>query len=149
MTFADLRDNLRTFAPDLPLVFQEGGRPISPGYHVTELRSSNSTGIDCAGKITQWADARLQLLDGTGSTYMTTGKFLKILEKSLGDLPELADLPLLVEFGFGNRELKLLSLGNATLRDGKVVVPLGPARAVCKPIERLGRNVEKTESCCA
>ncbi len=136
MTFTDLRTALRPFSPDTLLIFEDAGAPVSPGYHITELRLFAATGIDCGGTVTRWFEARLQLLDGVGGTYMKIGKFLGILDKSLEKLPEMADLPLLVEFGAGNRELKILSLGPLVQRDDAVYIPLGPARAVCKPAEQ-------------
>ena len=135
-TFSDILAQLKSVDPALALIFRTSDGEIGAGYHVTELRHSKSTGIDCGGRIEAFDEARLQLLDGTGEAHMSVGKFAGIVEKSLAAVPELAEAPVLVEFGHANAALSLLAIGVPDIRGDAIVVPLGPSRAVCKPFER-------------
>lgn len=135
-TLSKLLNELERHAADVALVFETGEGRVSPGYHVTELRHSVSKGIDCGGRIDTWHEARLQLLDGYGTTHMSVGKFAGILSRSLSAMPELRDVPVTVEFGRKNAELRLLSLTRPARRGDRVVILLGNTLAVCKPMER-------------
>lgn len=136
MTLADLLSTLKNMDADSALIFEASGQPIGAGYHVTELRHSESTGIDCGGTVERWSEVRLQLLDGDGNAHMRVGKFVGILEQSLTRLPVLADAPVMVEFAPENVGLQLLELGDPLAKDSRVIVALRPARAVCKPAHR-------------
>lgn len=71
MTFTELLAALDPLDAQAPLIFSAGARNIGAGYHVTELRHSASTGIDCSGTISTWDEGRLQLLDGPGKIHMS------------------------------------------------------------------------------
>ena len=148
ITFAELLARLQRQDPLKPLVFKSQDGEIGAGYHVTELRHSVSKGIDCGGNLETWEDAKLQLLDGQGTTHMTVGKFSGIIERSLKALPALKDAPLLVEFGHNNERLTLMSLHGPEASDATVVLFLGDARAVCKPAIRHSHAVAAQDSCC-
>ncbi|MEP3882692.1 DUF6428 family protein [Planktotalea sp.] len=148
-SFAELLADISRHDSELPLVFQTEQGDIGAGYHVTELRHSQSKGIDCGGKIESWEETRLQLLDGAGTSHMNVGKFRVIVEKSLSAMPELGQAPLLVEFGHDNSGLTLLSLNESELLNGRVVLRLGDARAVCKPFERAKITPPTDARCCA
>lgn len=146
-TFANLLADLQNQDPEHPLIFMTDEGEIGAGYHVTELRHSFSKGIDCGGNIESWQETKLQLLDGQGSTHMSVGKFSNIVGKSLSSLPELAQAPLLIEFGHGNNGLTLMSLDAPKVQGDTVVLKLGDARAVCKPAQRT-KSAEGTLSAC-
>lgn len=148
MTFATLLSSLKTFDGAAALTFEVDDRIIGAGYHVTELRHSLSTGIDCGGNVETWQEARLQLLDGSGETHMSLGKFRAIVEKSLDRLPELADVPLLVEFSPDNRGLKLMALDAPLMKDGRICVRLRDSRALCKPAQKNRSLDVSTNACC-
>ena len=133
MTFEELLAKLAPLNQNAPLVFVADGREIGPGCHVTELRHSVSTGIDCGGTVSQWDEARLQLLDGPGQTHMTVTKFQRILAAALEKLPVLADTPFVVEFGPDNAGLALMMPDAPQSHDAKVLLSLRHAHAVCKP----------------
>lgn len=136
MTFAKLLSSLKQLDTTADLIFEVGEHVIGAGYHVTELRHSTSTGIDCGGSIETWQEARLQLLDGPGATYMSVGKFKDILEKSLSKLSKLSDVPLLVEFSPDNFGLKLMALDEPLMKEGQVSLKLRDSMAICKPAQR-------------
>lgn len=150
ITLPELIALLRAHPDDMPLVFASEAGDIGPGYHVTELRHSASTGIDCGGTIEAWPEVRLQLLDGTGRTHMPAGKFVGILERSLKALPALAQAPVIVEFAPGNRGLRLMLPDAPQAEDGRLVLRLNETRAVCKPAERsaAARAPGEQAACC-
>ena len=148
MTFATLLTSLKPFDAAAALIFEVDDQIIGAGYHVTELRHSLSTGIDCGGNVETWQEARLQLLDGSGETHMSLGKFRAIVEKSLDRLPELADAPLLVEFSPDNLGLKLMALDAPLMKDGRISVKLRDSRALCKPAQKKRSLEVSTKACC-
>ena len=147
-TFAHLLADLEKQDPTIPLVFVTDEGEIGAGYHVTELRHSTSKGIDCGGNIETWQETRLQLLDGQGSAHMSVGKFSGIVKESLSALPELAQAPLLAEFGHNNNGLTLMSVSSPILRGETVVIRLGDAHATCKPVHRNMGIEREANSCC-
>ncbi|MDF1774613.1 MAG: DUF6428 family protein [Rhizobiaceae bacterium] len=149
MTFATLLSSLKPFDGAAALIFEVDDQIIGAGYHVTELRHSASTGIDCGGNVETWQEARLQLLDGPGETHMSLGKFRTIVEKSLDRLPELADAPLLVEFSPENMGLKLMAPDAPFMKDGRVSVKLRDSRAMCKPAQKNMALDVSTNACCS
>lgn len=136
MSFSTLLNNLENFDKTIPLVFESDDGPIGAGYHVTELRHSLSTGIDCGANIETWEEARLQLLDGNGKSHMSIEKFTKILKQSLEKLPELSNAPMLVEYSPNNISLKLMTIDNPYLQKDQVILKLRDSKAVCKPAIR-------------
>ncbi|MEM9434002.1 MAG: DUF6428 family protein [Pseudomonadota bacterium] len=148
-TLAGLLKDLERDDPSHSLVFETKAGEISPGYHITELKYSTSKGIDCAGHIENWTEARLQLLDGRGSSHMTVGKFSSIISKSLHAMPELQHASLMVEFGHDNTDLQLMSLNSSQREGSRVVIRLGNSRAQCKPAERFKSKSNGHNQCCA
>lgn len=148
MNFATLLSNLKAFDATAALIFEADDQTIGASYHVTELRHSTSTGIDCGGKIETWQEARLQLLDGHGGIHMSVGKFSDILDKSIRKLPKLSEAELLVEFAPDNSGLKLMALDAPSEKDGRVSLRLRNSKAVCKPAQRSAtlRNTSNTAS---
>lgn len=146
MTLSDLLDDLAGLPGSIPLVFATGDGPIAPGYHVTELRRVEATGIDCGGVTGAWREAVLQLLDGAGGHHMTVGKFRGILAMSLERLDGLAAAPLRVEFGHANAGLGMFSVGGVEAGDSAVTIALVPETAVCKPALRGAAT--GVSSCC-
>lgn len=132
---------------DLPVVFHTGDAAITGGYHVTELRLSRIDGIDCGGRTTNWQEAQLELLDGSGGDHMTAGKLAGILRHSLDRLPGLADAPLSIAFAPGNVGLHRYSVSGYKRRDTTIEVALTPARAICKPWQQ--GHADQSKGCCA
>lgn len=148
MTLSALLSDLAGHDPKSGLLFETDEGPIGAGYHVTELRQSLSTGIDCAGRVDSWAEARIQLLDGSGNAPMRVGKFIRIAQVAIGRFPDLADLPLLVEFGHGNKSLRLMSPGHPVSDGRKSVVPLTDVTATCKPVHHRSNATQVDPACC-
>lgn len=147
-TLSGLLHDLQLQDAELPLVFETEDGEISRGYHITELRHSASKGIDCGGNTEAWHEAKLQLLDGRGTSHMSVGKFSSIVSKSVSAMPELAHVSLKVEFGHDNMDLRLMTPSSPKHRGDRVVIELGNTRAACKPAERAWRQVSGSAQCC-
>ncbi|MGH1354987.1 MAG: DUF6428 family protein [Thalassovita sp.] len=147
MTLAELLSALHAFPQDAPLVFTTRDGPIGGGYHVTELKLSDITGIDCGAKITTWQESALQLLDVKGANHMPVAKFTGIAAQSLKTLERLADAPMVVEFAHGNQGKHIYQLGHPLSAEGKVIVPLTGDNALCKPAI-AAQTMATTASCC-
>lgn len=148
MTFTALLAALEPLDSTASLVFLIDDDEIGAGYHVTELRHSISTGIDCGGNVEAWDEAHLQLLDGAGKTHMSVSKFTTILRQSLNKLPQLSEAPLLAEFSLDNDGLKLMSMGAPIQNADRVTVRLRNTNAVCKPARRHKSLDAKSSACC-
>ena len=137
MTLNELTADLYRFPAEAALLFETDSGPIGAGYHVTELKLSEVTSIDCGGTLSSWRETALQLLDGSGDRPMQVGKFLAIADKSSKAIPGLGSCPLRVEFSHGNTGKQIFQPGSATLLNGIVSVPLLGDPATCKPAQPM------------
>lgn len=133
MTLNEMREILKQKNPDAPLVFSTMAETIGAGYHVTELKASEITSIDCAGNVSRWTETALQLLDGEGRDYMKVGKFLGILNHSFATVESLIASQAFVEFSPNNEGLRKYE--PALQETGSEIVKFGliDVRAHCKP----------------
>ncbi len=147
MTPATLLNTLKALPKDAPLVFQTAHGAIGSGYHVTEYKLASVSSIDCGGRLSNWTEAALQLLDGVGGEYMTAGKFNAILAQSISKVNGLADTPLHVEFAHQNEGLRIYQIETPELIEGVISFPLSEDRAHCKPaLETIAHA--KVSGCC-
>ncbi|GJL99867.1 MAG: hypothetical protein DHS20C07_15470 [Methyloligella sp.] len=147
MTLNNLLNYLKTLDVTLPLIFTFEGGEIGSGYHVTEIKTSNITSIDCGGQISEWSEVAIQLLDGQGVQHMKASKLVSILEHSLGRLTRLGDKPLYFEFAPQNIGLQLFSLEKIDVSNDRISVQLIEKRAICKPARKATGGKSKS-SCC-
>lgn len=75
MKLNELLAHLKTTPSASALVFSTEDGDIGSGYHVTEFKHAKVTGIDCGGRVSEWVEASVQLLDGSGGSHMAVGKF--------------------------------------------------------------------------
>ncbi len=134
MTLEAFLTLLASVPQDVPLVFETDDGVIGDGYHVTEFKLARITGIDCGARQAQWSEATLQLLDGAGGGHMAAGKFAAIARQSIDRIPDLATVPLQVEFAHGNRGMRIHDLSRPEVRGDAVRVRLGEKRSICKPV---------------
>lgn len=135
MTLQEIVSDLQELPSDAGLIFESSSGPVGNGYHVTELKRMNITSIDCGGRVADWTEAALQLLDGAGTEPMRVGKFLAIVRQSAVALPGLAEAPLHVEFAPENRGMRLHDLAPPRASGDHVVIGLSEIRATCKPAQ--------------
>ena len=147
MTPNHLLSKLTALPGDHALIFETPAGPIGRGYHITELKHARITSIDCGGRIAEWQEASLQLLDGAQGAPLTVGKAAAIITQSLARVPGLKDSPLHVEFAHGNQGLKLYHLSDPRPGDGTTVLHLTDAPAQCKPAAEHAQAPGKTACC--
>lgn len=81
ITIAGLLEFLAGYK-DRPLVFFYDGRPVRPGYHVTEVKAGQFAALDCGANPESWAEIFVQLWDvEEDRTHMPAGKFSAIIRK--------------------------------------------------------------------
>jgi hypothetical protein len=148
MTPNTLLEALKPLPADAPLVFRADGAAIGAGYHVTELKSSSIESVDCAGRVSSWHEASLQLLDGRGGDHMAVGKFRAILAQSIDRVPGIARRPLSVEFSFKNMGLQIYGPGLPVVEGDRVVIELSGHHAQCKPASAARKSGTSATTCC-
>ena len=126
---------LESAGPDDAAVFSTSAGDIGGGYHVTELKLVSIASIDCGGRMDNWTETHLQLLDGHGGARMSVGKFIGIARHSAKKLPELADAPLFVEFAPRNDGLRRYRIDAVSSGTNRVQIALREDAAVCKPMQ--------------
>lgn len=133
MTLHEMREILQQKNPDASLAFSTTSGTIGAGYHVTELKASDITSIDCAGNLSQWSETSLQLLDGAHGEFMKVDKFLGILNHSFAMIETLKASRTFVEFSPKNEGLRIYEPELQETGSEIAQFRLIDARAQCKP----------------
>ncbi|MEL6233470.1 MAG: DUF6428 family protein [Pseudomonadota bacterium] len=146
MTLQTLLDSLKSLPAHLPISFATTAGPAGWGYHVTELKHAQITSIDCGGRVAEWAEATLQILDGDGARdrAMQVGKLAGILSHSIGAVAGLGDADLQVEFSHGNAGMQIFEPGTPRQAGDLVTIDLSASQAQCKPASAF----EPKPKCC-
>jgi len=147
MNFNDLLETLSAVPTARPLVFQTSEGDVGAGYHVTEFKHANVTGIDCGAHVSSWSEASMQLLDGEGREHMKLKKFTGILRKSIEQIDGMGDAPIRVEFAPGNDGMRTYEMKLPQILSEKVVIPLRELRAICKPAQEQGGTCGSGKGC--
>ncbi|MBN8994367.1 MAG: hypothetical protein J0H63_09955 [Rhizobiales bacterium] len=141
------------------LLFHWQGKPVRPGYHVTEIKQARVVGLDCGANVEAWTETFIQLFDvdslpGEPARQITTGKFLAILGKFRADVGLAEPSKLTFEVSEPDHPLGLFAVSDITEAEGIVQVSLEPRPASCKPRDRwlepaVDKPVTSSSSCCA
>lgn len=137
--------------PDLPLVFLYDGKPVKPGYHVTEVKAGQFSALDCGANPEAWSEIFVQLWDIEEGerTHMTAGKFSAIVRKVSEHVRLDGSAKLTFEVSDGVRPMQLYCANAPVAKDGALHVVLTPRPASCKPRDRwLAEQAAKEASCC-
>jgi hypothetical protein len=121
------------------LAFEFEGRPIQPGYHVTEVKTAEFRGLDCGANREAWPETFIQLWDipeETGKPPMTVAKFLAIMEKFGSSIPFAPDGKLTFEVSDPGSAMRLYAYAGIESSSDRVLVSLEPRPASCKPRDR-------------
>jgi hypothetical protein len=151
--------------PDLHLQFQYADNQwVNAAYHITEIKQTLITSVDCGGVMNAWTEIIVQLYEPQNQQQlraMQANKALKIIdvvEKALSLNPNG-----IVKIEFGNARFDTRQLlPNGITTDGEnLVVDLHPDTVQCKAIDRGGncgepaqkakvelKNLAVAESCC-
>lgn len=138
MNLDSLLENLKTAPAQAALVFTSDAGDIGTGYHVTEFKLAQVTGIDCGGRVNEWQESAVQLLDGSGGSHMAVSKFTDILEQSIARVEGLGTAEAHVEFSPNNTGLRTYHLKTPQIKGDSVFIQLQAAGAVCKPALEAG-----------
>jgi len=146
-TLNGILDVFESQAADQSLVFETAEGEIGGGYHVTELKQTSITSIDCGGNIDDWRETHVQLLDGQNGRHMSTKKFAAIANRSMIKIRNLGDAPLYFEFALKNRGLRRYQVESLTVDVDQTRLFLTEGRAKCKPAS-VGKLSVKSTACC-
>jgi len=136
-------------AKDFPLIFYCDGQPVKPGYHITEVKAGQFSGLDCGANPEAWTEIFIQLWDieEGDRTHMPAGKFYSIIRKVTEHVQLDGSAKLTFEVSDGVRPMQLYCAAAPVLHAGAVHVELSPRPASCKPRDRW--LAEKAAACCA
>ncbi|RWD86696.1 DUF6428 family protein [Mesorhizobium sp.] len=151
LTIGDLLDALADHK-DKPLVFRYDGRPVKPGYHVTEVKAGQFSALDCGANPESWSEIFVQLwdVDEGRPVHMPAGKFAAIIRKVADHVALDQSARLTFEVSDGIRPMELHRATRPTLVGDAVEVELAPRPASCKPRDRwLEEQKAASASCCS
>ncbi|WP_430262213.1 DUF6428 family protein [Neorhizobium sp. DAR64862/K0K3] len=138
-------------ARDVPLIISYDGRPVKPGYHVTDVKAGQFAALDCGANPEAWSEIFLQQWDieEGDRTHMPAGKFAAIIRKVSEHVKLDGSAKLTFEVSDGIRPMQLYCGSMPRLRDGALHVELAPHPASCKPRDRwLEQENRKTTQVC-
>ena len=138
MTLNDILKILEAVSANAPVIFTTEQGEIGGGYHITELKLASVNSIDCGGRLSNWTEASVELLDGTGETHMAAGKWRAILSQSVKKVAGLGDADLHIEFGIQNIELRKYKVTAPKISSARIEFHLSDQRALCKPVIEQG-----------
>ncbi|MCJ9695423.1 DUF6428 family protein [Rhizobium sp. PRIMUS64] len=136
---------------DAPLVFYYDGRPVKPGYHITEVKAGQFSALDCGANPEAWTEIFIQLWDieEGDRTHMPAGKFQAIIRKVTDHVQLDGSAKLTFEVSDGVRPMQLYCAAMPVLSAGTVRISLSPRPASCKPRDRwLAEENSKAAACC-
>jgi hypothetical protein len=141
-------------APDHQLLFVDPeGHTVHSGYHLTELKAASFDTVDCGGQANQWQETIVQLWvpSAAHDDYMTSAKFLKIVDKLRGMIPLKLDAKIRVEYGDENFFPSTYHVRSVTRDQSITRVLLAPPQTTCKARDRRVAASPATEAqaCCA
>jgi len=145
-SLADLLDAAAAHR-DRRLVFLCEGRPLKPGYHVTEVKAGAFNALDCGGDPESWSEVFVQLWDVDDGTPMTAGKFAAIIGKVGSQVALDRAARLTFEVSDGRAPMQLYRAGAAEASGDALHVTLAPRPASCKPRDRWS-GAEADRACC-
>ncbi|GGG23182.1 MULTISPECIES: DUF6428 family protein [Rhizobium] len=137
-------------APDAPLVFSYEGRPVRPGYHVTEVKAGQFSALDCGANPEAWSEIFVQLwdIDEDGRTHMPAGKFSAIIRKVADHVRLEPTAKLTFEVSDRERPMALYCAAAPRLVAGTFEVFLFARPASCKPRDRWLAEEQAKSACC-
>lgn len=134
------------------LIFSYEGRDVLPGYHVTEVKDGQFSGLDCGANPEAWRETFIQLWDvpsEDGRTHMPAEKFSAIMNKVQEHVPFDSDAKLTFEVSDGVGAIQLFRADGLSVGDEQIRVSLSRRPASCKPRDRwLEQQQRQQQPCC-
>ncbi|EJC82609.1 hypothetical protein Rleg4DRAFT_4324 [Rhizobium leguminosarum bv. trifolii WSM2297] len=136
-------------AENSSLIFYYDGRPVKPGYHVTEVKAGQFSALDCGANPESWTEIFIQLWDieDGDRSHMPAGKFHAIVRKVTEHAKLGESAKLTFEVSDGVQPMRLYCAALPTLRADSIHVELSPRPASCKPRDRWLAE-QQIQACC-
>lgn len=140
--------------PGLDLQFQYAeNKWVDASYHITEIKQSQITAVDCGGVMNKWTEIIVQLYEPAGGEQdraMKVDKALAIIGVVEKIVPLEAGATVKIEFGNSEFDTRQMYPNEITVNDGNLIIDLRPDTVQCKAIERggsCGTTVTGDECC--
>lgn len=143
--------DLLTENKHLPLVFHYNGKPVKPGYHITEVKAGQFSALDCGANPETWSEIFVQLwdIDEDDRAHMFAGKFSAIIRKVSEHVQLDSAARLTFEVSDGVQPMQIYCAAPPMLHNGALHVTLVPRPASCKPRDRwLADEKREAAVCC-
>jgi hypothetical protein len=152
--------NWRTFKdmllqnPGLDLQFQYAeGKLVDAAYHITEIKQSPITSVDCGGVLNKWTEIIVQLWvpdKGGKIRSMKVSKALSIVDIVEKMLPLDPNGIVKIEFGNSAFDTRQMFPNELIMNDNSLTIDLRPDIVQCKAEARGGScgTNDKGEECC-
>ncbi|MCJ7995346.1 hypothetical protein J5N58_14260 [Rhizobium cremeum] len=149
ITLGHLLDALAD-VPEASLIFLYEGRPVKPGYHVTEVKAGDFSALDCGANPESWSEIFIQLWDieEDGRSHMPAGKFSAIIRKVSDHVRLQPSARLTFEVSDGMRPMALYSASPPQMNEGRFEVTLSARPSSCKPRDRWLAEQKAEPACC-
>ena len=124
-----------------PLIFDlGGGKRVPVGYHVTEIKALNLQTVDCGGVVNAWKETVVQLWRSDlepDTSYMTAGKFLKIVRAVVGNIALEQGSNLRFEYGDDGQPAVTYTVERLEPTSEGLIVHLEWIGVRCKALDRV------------
>ena len=131
---------VRAAGPDQRLIFLLDGTPlVSPGYHVTEVKSVAYETMDCGGLADRWRETVIQLWnpgDDPVREHMAAAKFLAIYDRVAVHVAVVAEAELRFEYGDPGQPAINYHVAGVEARGETLLVHLRAPAVTCKARDR-------------
>jgi len=140
--------------PGLILQFQYAeDKWVDASYHITEIKQSPITSVDCGGAMNKWTEIIVQLWEPQHEQQdraMAVGKALSIIDLVEKAMPLDVDAIVKIEFGNTRFDTRQMLPKDIIISGDNLIVDLRPDAVQCKAIERGGScgTNDKGEECC-
>jgi hypothetical protein len=133
------------------LLFSYEGCDVSPGYHVTEVKTGAFQALDCGANFESWHETFIQLWDVPPEDdrgFLPVAKFLAIVGKVSQSVPFDPAARLTFEVSDGKRAMALYRASGFEVAGDIVRVELTQRPSSCKPRDRWLEQQAGAKPCC-
>lgn len=127
---------------------------VNANYHITEIKQSEITSVDCGGKLDRWTEIIVQLWEPVANNdtrAMEVSKALSIVEVVEGKMTLDENAIVKIEFGNSDFDTRQMYPGDFVLEGENLIINLLADVTQCKAIERGGScgPSDAEDPCCA
>ncbi|MEO6631075.1 MAG: DUF6428 family protein, partial [Mucilaginibacter sp.] len=127
---------------------------VDASYHITEIKQTPITSVDCGGLMNNWTEIIVQLYEPQAAQQeraMKVAKALSIINVIEKKLPLDVNATVKIEFGNSQFDTRQMYPNEITVSGGDLLVDLRPDTVQCKAISRGGScgTTTAASECCA